>query len=463
MLYRSGTRGLRPTLSMAILCALAAVAHGGDFLFRKQVLSTAYDSEGAFAGDLDGDGKPDLVSGPYWYAGPDFKVRHEYQPVVILDPAGGTYTNNFMGWVDDVDKDGHGDIVMAGLPGEPGNWYQNPGPVEAGKAVRHWQKRQAFVDFGNESPDMTEMFGDGKRQVLFNTNDGYFCWAEPNPKSIDSAWLVHRISTKKGSAEYKYTHGLGHGDVHGDGRIDLLEKDGWWEQPASRAGDPVWTFHAFAFNRGGSQMIVYDVDGDGDADVISTYEAHSFGLAWYEQIKGGSGLTFKTHWILAAKGAAAIPGMPAFSQLHALALDDIDGDGLADLVTGKRRWAHGPTGDDEPNAPPVLYAFRLIRGDSVRYQPIPIDSSSGIGTQLEMQDLNGDGRKDILIGNKSGTFIFYKDGKTIRILSEKSRAILPYAPIECDPLGRTLGSVRPLWGGGVWPAHFTLARPPDLK
>lgn len=443
-----------------VLCAAAASA--GDFMFTKQRLSQAYDSEGAFAGDLDGDDKADLVSGPYWYSGPAFTVKHEYQPVATLDPAGGKYTDNFMGWARDFDGDGRLDILMGGLPGDTAYWYRNPGPGEVGKAVSRWKKRPAIPQFGNESPELADLFGDGKRVALYNTNDGYFCWAAPGPKGPDSLWDVHRISARVGTGDTRFIHGLGYGDVNGDKRKDVLASSGWWEQPASLAGDPVWNFHAAAFGSGGAQMHVYDVDGDGDNDVISSTVAHGFGLAWYEQFPGAGGAAFKAHAILAAKGAPAIPGMPSFSQLHALALSDIDGDGLMDLVTGKRKWAHGPTGDEDPNAPAVIYAFKLIRGDTVRYAPIPLDSASGVGTQLEMQDLDGDGDKDILVGNKNGTFIFLKDGKSLQI--GRNNWIAPLLPgYRVDALGRPLEWGRSLWGTGVRSGHFTLARPDRLE
>jgi hypothetical protein len=196
--------------------------------------------------------------------------------------------------------------------------------------------------------------------------------------------------------------------------------------------------------------------------VISSTVAHGFGLAWYEQVPGAGETVFKPHPILAAKGAPAIPGMPSFSQLHALALSDIDGDGLMDIVTGKRKWAHGPSGDEEPNAPAVLYAFKLIRGDSVRFAPVPIDSASGVGTQLEMQDMDGDGDRDILIGNKNGTFIFLKDGKSLQI--GRNILIEPLlSGTQVDALGRPLEWGRSLWGAGVRSGHFTLARPNRLE
>lgn len=57
----------------------------------------------------------------------------------------------------------------------------------------------------------------------------------------------------------------------GDGRKDLLEKTGWWEQPESLASDPVWADHKFEFTPiGGAQMYAYDLNGDGLNDVITS-------------------------------------------------------------------------------------------------------------------------------------------------------------------------------------------------
>ena len=96
-----------------------------------------------------------------------------------------------------------------------------------------------------------------------------------------------------------------------------------------------------------------------------------------------------------------------FAQLHAIDLVDMDGDGIKDIVTGKRFWAHGSAGDVEPNAPAVLYWFQLVRNQdkTVDFVPHLIDNNSGVGTQVTVGDLNGDKLPDIIVGNKKGVFV----------------------------------------------------------
>ena len=80
-------------------------------------------------------------------------------------------------------------------------------------------------------------------------------------------------------------------------------------------------------------------------------------------------------------------------------LTDVDRDGLLDLVTGKRWWAHGPKGDVDAAGKPFVYAFLLRRDESrqVTFEPIALDDASGIGTQFDSADVNADGYADFVV------------------------------------------------------------------
>src|SRR5215207_4471317 len=129
-------------------------------------------------------------------------------------------------------------------------------------------------------------------------------------------------------------------------------------------------FHAQSFGNGGAQMYTYDVNGDSVADVVTSIAAHGYGLSWFEQARNDSGESKWTEHAITSRRAVEKLGGVQFSQVHAVMVEDMDGDGLKDIGTGKRRWAHGDKGDPEPNAPAVLYWFKLTRGASgVTYTP----------------------------------------------------------------------------------------------
>ena len=392
-------------LAPLALPAAAVAADGAVASYRKITLSDRFFSEGAAFGDFNHDGHMDVASGPYWYAGPDFKKRTEFYPAAPFDPL--KYSDNFLAFTHDFNGDGWTDILVLGFPGIDASWYANPGP-DGGA----WRRHVAMLPVDNESPTFGPLLGNDKPPVILCMSRGRIGYATWNAKDPVQPWLFHPISPQ--GAWQRFTHGLGFGDVNGDGRNDILEKDGWWEQPASLAGDPAWKQHKFPFaagGRGGAQMYVYDVNGDGRPDVITALDAHGYGLSWFEQLKGADGeISFRQHAITSPRADEKIAGVQ-FSQPHAMALADFDGDGLLDIVTGKRWWAHGPKGDVDPNGAPVLYAFVLRRAadGAASFEPHLIDDTTGVGTQVMAADINGDGKPDIVVGNKRGTAVLLSE------------------------------------------------------
>lgn len=399
---RSSKRGVAGATFLATLCLIGPVwGESSGPGFEKRVLTDRYYCDGITAGDVNRDGKMDVIAGPFWYEGPAFTNQHEFYPAKPF-PTEPSPSDSMFSFVHDFNADGWPDILVLGrVHLHQAFWYENP----QGKPG-HWRKHFVFERIKGESPPFEDVDGDGKPELV--AHDG-MRWGliQPDAKNPTNAWHFKPI-TAAGKFEQFY-HGEGIGDVNGDGRLDLILDEAWHEQPADR--NAVWIRHEFKFGeKGGAQMFARDVDGDGDNDIISAIDAHGWGLAWFEQIKERNGITFKKHVIMGTRDEEAKYGA-AFTQPHALAMADMDGDGLQDIVVGKRRWAHGPKGDIEPMAEPVVYWFKLVRdATGARFEPRLIDRESGVGVQVTAADVNGDSRPDVLTVSKLGTFIFLNQG-----------------------------------------------------
>ncbi len=374
--------------------------------FRKLTLSVDFTCEGATFGDFNRDGVRDVVAGPFWYEGPTFVVRHQMYPPVMFDPKG--YSDCFFLFVQDFDADGWDDVLLVGFPGQAASWLKNPGDSgPSGQSEAAWERHLVAPVVDIESPAFTDLTGDGVSELVYSTG-GRLGWAAPDRDRPTEPWTFHALSPPQGFGAF--THGMGVGDLDGDGRPDVLEATAWWKQPASLLQDPLWTRRPQSFGSGGAQMLTVDVDGDGDADVVTSLAAHGSGLAWYEQQDdGGGGTAFVQHVIVPQDETA---GTVALHEPHALAMSDIDGDGLPDIVTGERFWGHVPAGNPDFNAPARIYWFQLVRDAAgTRFVPHLIDDASGVGTQVVVGDVTGDGLVDIVVANKKGAFVMIHELK----------------------------------------------------
>jgi hypothetical protein len=398
---------LLPPLALLALTAAPADGEskkdGTGISWKKTVLDKAFLSEGVTVADVNKDGKLDVCNGEVWYEAPDWKPhRFREGKDDYREGDKNVYSHSFAVWAEDLNGDGYPDLIVIDFPGTPCFWFENP---KGGTGL--WKRHTIWDSACNETPQYVDLLGTGKRVLVMGfqpkgkENQGQMGYFTPGSDPT-KPWEMHPVSVPSAPGQevpgtQRFSHGLGVGDVNGDGRLDVICTGGWWEQPEKADGKTAWKFHPADLGPTCADMYAYDVDGDGRPDVLSSC-AHQYGIWWHQQRPGAGGSpAFLRHDLF----------KDLVSETHALNFVDINGDGLKDLVTGKRFWSHG---QHEPGSdkPAMLYWFEAKKEKDglTKFVPHVIDNDSGIGTQFVVTDVDGDGLPDVVISNKKGTFLF---------------------------------------------------------
>lgn len=372
-------------LNFCFASSLFAFQKAHNVQFRKQMIAAeSAESVGVF--DVNGDRVLDIVSGSYWYEGPSYLKHHFIGQVKRV----GEYFNDFSTIPLDVNGDGKMDFITGGWFNKTLLWRENPGNDQ------EWTKHKIASPGNIETTRAWDIDGDGFKEIVPNT-----------PGKALAYYTLIRDENNRPTGQFSRTqvaeehgHGLGFGDINGDGLGDFIVSGGWIEAPADQKSDS-WELHPdFDLGDASVPIIVTDVDQDGLTDLI-VGQAHSYGLAWYEQNRTGSEINFIKH-----------PIDPFQSQYHTMAWVDIDNDGQKELITGKRYRGHNGT-DPGASDPLGLYYFKW-NGESFTKNVIdygPFGEGKGIGVFFSITDLRNSGRKDIIVAGKDGLYVFFNEGQ----------------------------------------------------
>jgi hypothetical protein len=384
----------------------------GTFHAAKSYGSGGQDAYSVAVEDVNGDGKPDLLVANYCA---DSECSTDGNVGVLIGNGDGTFRaavpyssgayHTVSVAVGDVNGDGKLDLVVGSYCASSSNCASGSVGVLLGNGNGTFRAAVSYSSGGYEAQSVAvgDVNGDGKLDLLVANT---IC--APNDCATGSVGVL--LGNGDGSFQPVVTYDSGGfsaesvavADVNGDGKPDLLVTNNCVTDGAFNCvngsvgvllGNGDGTFQsAVSYGSGGtgaSSVAVRDVNGDGKLDLLL---ANACGN------NGNYGCMIGSVGVLLGKGsgtfkAAAIDASGGYEP-YSVAVGDVNGDGNPDLLV-----ANECGNTDDCNG---VVGVLLGNGNGT-FQPVVTYDSGGYDAQsVAVADVNGDGKPDLLVANGSG-------------------------------------------------------------
>jgi hypothetical protein len=377
--------------AIPFLLATTSLASAGEVTWKMHTINAKSEFPACAVFDVDHDGDVDIYSGGWWYEAPTWK-QHKVRDVAVIRGRYDDYSNQPM----DCNGDGWTDIISVNYRSETIYWIEHPGDK---LGQQDWTAHVIDKPGPSETGRLHDIDGDGDLDILPNGTN-YAAWYEFKPEKkenglLEPKWVKHDLPKEAAG------HGIGFirqtFPEKGSHNEWLSQKAIFGDYPASAGTErtiiensgALYKLHADA----SVPILAQDFDSTAGYDIVWG-RGHRTGLY---SISQRSGLGRNWDWR---------PIDTSWSQCHAPLLADLDSDGSADLVAGKRYMGHEGR-DPGEHDPLVIYWYRFDKdqGTWTRHV-IEENGPAGIDLDAAAVDFDADGDIDLVTPSRHGLHLF---------------------------------------------------------